>query len=130
MVYKAYRKLLAPIVLETEEQFRAKAAQGQCIKWSNLLSLSATYGTLPSPSNLHRWHICSELSCYCCSKAVYATAHILGACMVALQQERFTYCHDSALQAFLTALQTSLSSYSLSESLQYHINFLRPGTRI
>ena len=57
------------------------------------------------------------------------TAHILGTCKVALQQGRFTYHHDSVLQAFLTALETFISSYSVSETLQYHVNFVRPGTK-
>ena len=92
--------------------------------------LRATYDTLPSPSNLYRCRIHSEPSCYLCSKTVCTTAHILGVCKVALQQERFTYCHDSILQAFLTALQTFLFSSSVSETLQHHINFLRPGTKI
>ena len=92
--------------------------------------LGATYDTLPSPSNLHRWCTHSEPSCYLCSKTVCATAHILGACKVAPQQGRFTYCHDSVLQAFLSGLQTFLSSYSVSESLKYHINFVRPAKKI
>ena len=150
----AYRKLLSSIVQETAEQdLQAKAAQlsrqDQWIKWCNFLRLdlswktmlampksllsfclSATNDTLPSPSNLHRWHVHSQPSCYLCSKTVCTTADILGACMVALQQGRFTYHHDSVLQAFLTALETFLSSYSVSESLQQHINFVRPRTKI
>ena len=90
--------------------------------------LGATFDTLPSPSNLYRCH--SQPSCYLCSKAVCTTAHILGACKVAVQQGRFTYHHDSVLQAFLSALETSLSSYSVSESLQHHRNFVIPGTKI
>ena len=58
------------------------------------------------------------------------TAHILGPCKSALQQGRFTYSHDSVLQAFLTALETFLSCYSVSESQQHHINFVRPETKI
>ena len=58
------------------------------------------------------------------------TAHILGPCKAALQQGRLTYSHDSVLQAFLTALETFLSCYSVSESLQHHINFVRPETKI
>ena len=41
-----------------------------------------------------------------------------------------TYHHSSVLQAFLSALETILSSYSVSESLQHHMNFVRPGTKI
>ena len=148
----AYRKLHSSIVQETDKQkLQAKAAllslQGQWTEWCNFLRLDlswktmlampktllsfclgATYDTLPSPSNLHRWCIHSEPSCYSCSKTVCTTAPILGACKFALQQGRFTYRHDSVLQAFLTALQTFLSS--VSESLQHQINLVRPGTKI
>ena len=91
--------------------------------------LGATYDTPLFPSNLHRWGVHSESSSYLCSKTVCTTAHILGDCEVALQQGRFTYHHDSVLQTFLTALQTFLSSYSVSKSLQHHMNFVRPGTK-
>ena len=76
--------------------------------------LGTTYDTLPSPSNLHRWQIHSEPSCYLCSKTVCTTAQILGACKVALQQGRFIYGCDSVLQAFLLALETFLSFYSVT----------------
>lgn len=76
-------------------------------------SLGATYDTLPSLSNLYRWHIDSEPSCYLSSKTVCTTAHILGTWKVALQQEGFTYCHDPVLQAFLTPLKLSFPSSQL-----------------
>ena len=98
----AYRKLLSSIVQETDQQkLQAKAAQlslqGQWIKWWNFLRLDpswktmlaipksllsfclgATYDTLPSPSNLHRWCNHSEPSRYLCCKTVCTTVHILG----------------------------------------------------
>ena len=149
----AYRTLFSSFVQETDKQkLQAKAAQlslqGQWIKWCNFLRLDlswktmlampksllsfclgATYDTPLFPSNLHRWGVHSEPSSYLCSKTVCTTAHILGDCEVALQQGRFTYHHDSVLQTFLTALQTFLSSYSVSKSLQHHMNFVRPGTK-
>ena len=136
---------------QSQKLLHAKPAQqslqGEFIKWCSFLRLDlawktilampkpllsfclgATFDTLSSPSNLYRCH--SQPSCYLCSKAVCLTAHILGACKVAVQQGRFTYHHDSVLQAFLSALETSLSSYSVSESLQHHRNFVIPGTKI
>ena len=92
--------------------------------------LGVTYDTLPSPSDLHRWHIHSEPTFYLYSKTVCTTAHIHGACKVDLQEGRFIYCHDSVLQAFLTALETFLSSYLVRESLQQRINFVRLGKKI
>ena len=136
---------------QSQKLLHAKPAQqslqGKFIKWCSFLRLDlawktilampksllsfclgATFDTLPSPSNLYRCH--SQPSCYLCSKAVCTTAHILGACKVVVQQGRFTYHHDSVLQAFLSALETSLSSYSVSESLQHHRNFVIPGPKI
>ena len=85
--------------------------------------LGATYDTLPSTSNVHRWCIHLEPSCYICSKTVCIIAHVLGACNVAFQQGRFTYCHDLVL-LFLTALNIFLSSYSVSESSQHNMNLV------
>ena len=93
-----YRKHLATIVEELEsEKDHAKAVQlsvqGQWTKWcdyvkfdlswktllampQSLISfcLGATYDTLPSPANLQRWNIPSEVSCTLCDKQLCTTA--------------------------------------------------------
>ena len=96
----AYRKLISSVLKEEDEDlFRAKAVQlhlqGYWMRWwdfmkndfswksllkmpSSLLSfcLNATYGTLPSPSNLKRWQITTEASCSLCQKkGVYFSTH-------------------------------------------------------
>ena len=80
------------------------------LSWKTLLAMSqqhspvclgATYDTLPSPSNLHRWHINLEASCLLCRKQNFTTAHVLRACIVALQQGRFTFRHDSILSVLV-----------------------------
>ena len=110
----AYRKLVSFVLVEeNDEVFRAKAVQlhlqGYWMRWSDFMKndlswktlldmpssllsfcLNATYGTLPSPSNLKRWQITTESSCFLCHKRVCTTAHILGACQIALKQQRFT----------------------------------------
>ena len=55
---------------------------------SSLLSfcLGATYDTLPSPSNLHRWNIITETSSKLCHKQICSTAHVFGACKFVLQR--------------------------------------------
>ena len=82
----AYRKLVSSVLAEEDDEvFRSKAVQlhlqGYWMRWcdfmkndlscktllgmpSSLLSfcLNATYGTLPSPSNLKRWQITTESS--------------------------------------------------------------------
>ena len=65
----------------------------------NLLSfcIASTYDVLPSPSNLKRWRICPESSCFLCGKEICTTAHVLGACKTSLAQGRFTYRHDLVL---------------------------------
>ena len=81
---------------------------------SSLLSfcLNATYGTLPSPSNLKRWQITTESSCFLCQKIVCTTAHILGACQIALKQQRFTYRHDTVLSVLVSTLVKFLSLFT------------------
>ena len=86
-----------------EEKTLAKTVQlklqGQWTKWcsffksilrmpSSLLSfcLGATYDTLPSPSNLHRWNIITETSSKLCHKQICSTAHVFGACKFVLQR--------------------------------------------
>ena len=82
----------------------------------NLLSfcLGATYSVLPSPSNLKRWHLASKSRCFffvcvcvcVCHKDVSTIPHILGACKISLQQGRFTFRHDSALQHLVLILKS------------------------
>ena len=84
--------------------------------WKNLIAVlqpllpvssGATYGTLPSLSNLCRWHIGPEIVCFLCSKQVCTLADIFGACRFALQQGRFTFHHN----AVLLVLSPSIKSF-------------------
>ena len=96
---------------------------------SSLLSfcLNATYGTLPSPSNLKRWQITTEGSCSLCQKKVCTSAHILGACQAALQQQRFTYRHDSVLMMLVSVLIQFLSSFVPSQDSSTKMIFVKEG---
>ena len=147
----AYRKLISSVLKdEDEDLFRAKAVQlhlqGYWMRWcdfikndfswksllkmpSFLLSfcLNATYGTLPSPSNLKRWQITTEASCFLCKKKVCTSAHILGACQVALQQQRFTYRHDSVLMMLVSVLSQFLSSFVPSQDSSTKMIFVKEG---
>ena len=146
-----YRKLISSLVNELdEEKFNAKAVQlsvqGQWTKWCNfvrmdlswksmlampqpLLSfvLRATYDTLPSPSNLHRWHISSEASCILCYKQICTTAHVLGACKVALRQNRYTFRHDSVLLEIFNVLKSFLNSYQVFQRIKPSVSFVKAG---
>ena len=61
--------------------------------------LGATFDTLPSPTNLKRWHITTEADCSLCSVKVCTTAHVLSGCKVALSQGRYTFRHDSIFES-------------------------------
>ena len=72
------------------------------ISWKTLLELSlnlvsfclvSTFDVLPSPSNIPRWKISTDAACTLCKKDICTTAHILGACKVALKQGRYTFRH-------------------------------------
>ena len=149
----AYRKLVSSMLEEDDNDvFRAKAVQlylqGYWMKWcdyikndlswktllnlpSTLVSfcLNATYDTLPSPSNLRRWQITTEASCFLCKKQICTTAHILGACQVALKQGRFIYRHDSVLSVLVSGLTQFLASYVPSVVKVPEIKFLKEGQK-
>ena len=87
--------------------------------WETLLAMSqqlltfclgAMYNTSPFPSNLHHWHINPEASCLLYKKQVCTTAHVLGACTVALRQGCFTFRHDSVLIVLVVALESFSTS--------------------
>ena len=122
--------------------------QGQWTRWSNytqnnfswstllatpanLISfcIGATYDTLPSPSNLQRWKIITEPACFLCPKKYCTTAHILGACPVALKQGRFTFRHDSVLREIVNSLRNFISKpFSLpTKRREKFIHFVKPG---
>ena len=136
-----------------QKKFEAKAVQlnlqGQWTKWCNFVRfdlswksllampppltsfcISATYDTLPSPSNLHRWNIATEMLCSLCTKSICTTAHILAGCKVALNQGRYTYRHDSVLSEIVSAIKSFLSSYAVSSNKKRKIHFVKAGTRI
>ena len=149
----AYRKLVSSVLVEEDDEvFRSKAVQlhlqGYWMRWcdfmkndlswktllgmpSSLLSfcLNTTYGTLPSPSNLKRWQITTESSCFLCQKIVCTTAHILGACQIALKQQRFTYRHDTVLSVSVSTLVKFLSSYVASPNSSSGISFVKEGQK-
>ena len=101
---------------------------------ANLTSfcLASTYDTLPSPTNLKRWRITTEAMCTLCSKDVCTTAHILGACKVALQQGRYTFRHETVLHQVIEALQTFISNIkeAVPISAKSSIMFVKKGAKV
>ena len=97
-----YRKLVSDKVYDLEEErYLAKAVQlrlqGNWARWCNYIQnelswknllvtsprltssvLGATFDTLPSPTNLKRWHITTEADCSLCSVKVCITTNVLA----------------------------------------------------
>ena len=84
-----------------------------CVSLNCSFIMTSTYDVLPSPSNLKRWRICTESSCFLCSKEICTTTHVLGACKVSLTQGRFTFRHDSALSELASILLSFIKALPL-----------------
>ena len=150
-----YRRLVSKAAKEIEEENSFARAvqlqvQGQWTRWTNyvqndlswktilampqsLLSfcLGATFDTLPSPSNLQRWHITTEPSCFLCGKEICTAAHILGACKVALSQGRFTFRHDSVLTDLTDTLNAFIANLTARPpKLNNGIQFVKAGEKV
>ena len=67
-----------------------------------------------------------------CSKDVCITAHILGACKVALQQGKYTFRHDAILNQVIEALQTFISNIkeAVPISAKSSIMFMKKGANV
>ena len=104
-----------------------------CYPCSSSFCISSTYDTLPSPSNLKRWKLTTEASCFLCNKDTCTTSHILGACKVALSQGRFTFRHDNVLRVIISNIRSSVKNIksSVPTSKQpIKIKFVEKGTRV
>ena len=96
----------------------------------NLLAfcLGATYNTLPSPSNLKRWRIKSDDTCFLCQKEICTVAHILTGCPVSLNDGRYTFRHDSVLRKLALTLQEVISTTKLQKPrVLPYIAFVKAG---
>ena len=123
-------KFITKSFIEIDETYNSKAVQlplqGQWTRWLRyiqqdfswksllvslvnliLFCLSSTFDTLSSPSNLKRWRISPEASCFPCNKTISTTAHILGTCSVALKQGCLTFRHDNVLSHIFLLLKDS-----------------------
>ena len=82
--------------------------------WSSweatILSLSAGCDTLPIPMNLAGWNIIVCSVCSLCHLQP-TTNHILTGRSTTLDQERYTWHHDSVLQVFVWGLQWNLHPF-------------------
>ena len=95
--------------------------------------ISSTYDTLLSPSNLKRWKLTTVASCFLCNKDTCTTSHLLGACKVALSQERFTFHHDNALRIIISNTRSSIKTIKssvLSSKQPIKMKFVKKGTKV
>ena len=98
--------------------------ESSCGSWNRLLLgcnpgqfsfiLRAASDTLPTAVNLQRWHIQCSAKCALCGSAQPTTAHVLGACPVALSQGRFTYRHNQVLNCLAIELSKLLPGSCIS----------------
>ena len=109
------------------------------LSWKTLLavpsslisfSLSATFDTLPSLTNLKHWRLITESSSFLCRNSICTSAHILGACKIALHQGRFSFRQDKILCESAVILKNFLSLYKPNKSSVINfINFVREGKK-
>ena len=86
--------------------------------------LVATYNAFPFPSNLLRWHLPEEPSCFLCRKEHCRLADILVvACKISLHQGRFTYQHDSVILKLIDSLKAFMNGIPNKAK-----NFVKYGT--
>ena len=94
------------------------ALEQNCPLWKRLMYglpekqlsflLHAGCDTLPTPMNLARWNIITSPVCTLCHCTQPTTNHILTDCSVALDQGRYTWRHDSILQALVRNFKKDL----------------------
>ena len=111
----------------------------QNFSWKSLLAMpvnlssfcmSSTYDTLPSPSNLKRWKLTTEASCFLCNKDTCTTSHILGACKVKGDSLSVS---DNVLRIIITNIRSSIKNIksTVPASKQpIKIKFVKKGTRV
>ena len=95
--------------------------------------ISSTYDTFSSPSNLKRWKLTIEASCFLCNKDRYTISHILGAFKVALSQGRFSFRHNNVLRIIICNIRSLIKNIksSVPTSKQpIKIKFVKKRTRV
>ena len=104
--------------------------------WKSILAMSpslfcfclvATY-VLSSRSNLLRWHLSGESSCFLCQKEHCTLAHVLGSCNIYLQQGRFKYRNDSVLLKLIDSLKVFINGILNKVTQNKKICFVKSGT--
>lgn len=114
-----------------------EAVADRSITWSDLWKLPqarlsflirATYDTLPSPQNLHRWYGTEE-PCQLCGHQSPSLQHILSGCKTALTQGRYRWRHDKVLRKLAEAIETRRleANHASLPTSRPLIQFIRQG---
>ena len=153
---KEYRKAVTKVLGDLQEERYVSKAVGSLVqchwtRWVNyihndfswhklikmppsLLSfcLNSTFDTLPTPRNLLRWKVRdADGSCALCPEKICTTTHILGTCPKALEQDRFTWRHDSVLYEIINQIHSVGSAIGReSSSTAKSQIFVKEGTRV
>ena len=118
-----------------------RQVQDQWTRWMNYVQQDFSWASLMAmPANLtsfclastYRWRITTETMCTLCSKDVCTTAHILGACKISLQQEIYTFRHNTVLREVIEVLKTFILNIkdTVPISPNSSIKFVRKGTKV
>ena len=92
--------------------------------------VGATFNTLNSPSNLRRWGLEEDASCYLCEVVNCTVRHVLSGCTVSLGQGRYRYRHDKVLACLADRIDVYLKSDAgKKKSRNLNVKFVREGTK-
>ena len=101
------RKILEVAELESSNHVWRRIMDGLPAGQMSFL-LRAGSDTLPTPLNLKRWRLRMDSTCPLCGHTQPTIHHILSSCPEALQQGRYTWRHDSALQILVKSIKEHL----------------------
>jgi len=100
-------KFLGIITLKQQYPLWKRLTCGLPVKQLSFL-LWAEYDTFLTIMNLAWWKIIVSPAWPLCHSNQPTTNHILTGCPTALDQGRYTWCHDSVLQVFVHGLQKNI----------------------
>ena len=100
-------KFLNACDLEKSNRVWARILDGLPAKQLSFI-LRASSDTLPTPLNQRRWRMRVDAACDLCKSRSPTVLHILNFCPIALNQQRFTWRHDSVLLKLFSSLRSFL----------------------
>ena len=94
-----------------------------------LFAIKATVNVLPTRDNLRRWGFSViDEQCPLCRYRGATLRHVLNGCKVALEQDRYTWRHNSILHEIATAVRLEMGR-SPPQAREEYVHFVRPGEK-